>query len=412
MVGVVAADSLAVGWPGCPFFCPSDGGATITAESHIMPSTRFAILLALVAVAPVAAQRVTIPLIPSAWTATDSIRFQDFEGQRALWIDRGIALANGIRMRNGTIECDLWAGQTGGNVGLVFHVRDRNASEVIFVRPPLSGTAEAVQYAPALNSLGAAWQIYHGDGANAVATIARDRWVHLAVAIHGDSATFFVDGAKEPTLVVPHLMLGADAGESIGLWASAFRQPAYFANFSYTPDTTEHPAVKFTLPAGTIADWEISQPFDAATQLPGKLPAAAAFRWQQVKAEYPGIVLISRYRAAPGVSAPVDHPDAVLGGRVPGSKVVYARTVIDAPTAGMRLMRFGFSDGVVVYCNGVPLYSAIRPSGFFNDGRDLGYFERVGDAVYLPLKAGRNEIVMAVTEFFGGWAVSGVLDGQ
>jgi hypothetical protein len=41
--------------------------------------------------------------------------------------------------------------------------------------------------------------------------------------------------------------------------------------------------------------------------------------------------------------------------------------------------------------------------------RDLGNMDMVGDAVYLPLKQGRNDIVFAVTEFFGGWAFSGRL---
>jgi len=368
-------------------------------------TTRFTLLTAgLYALGSgLSAQSIPIPSTAPNWTATDSIQFVDFQGQHAVWINRGIALANGIKLRNGTFEFDLWAGETGGNIGLVFHVRDRNASEVIFVRPHLSGTPEAVQYAPALNGIGAAWQVIHGDGSNAVATISRERWVHLAVKIHGDSASFYLDGATAPTLEVPHLMLGADAGESFGLWASAFRQPAYFANMKYTPDTKVYAAPKYSLPAGTIADWELSQTFDAATQVPGTLPKAGTLTWQKVKAEYPGMVLINRYRQPPGISAPTDHPDSVLGGRVAGSKVVYARTVINAPRAGMRLVQFGFSDAVVIYCNGVPLYNGTHPSGF----RDLGYFYPTGDAVYLPLKAGRNEIVFAVTEYFGGWAVSG-----
>jgi hypothetical protein len=36
--------------------------------------------------------------------------------------------------------------------------------------------------------------------------------------------------------------------------------------------------------------------------------------------------------------------------------------------------------------------------------------DQVGDAVYLPLKRGRNEIVFAVMEVGGGWAFSGRLD--
>jgi hypothetical protein len=175
---------------------------------------------------------------------------------------------------------------------------------------------------------------------------------------------------------------------------------------TYTPDSKTYPAPTLTLPAGTLTDWEISQTFDAPTQMPGTLPVLASLTWQHVKAEYPGLVLLNRYRQAPGVGAPVDHPDSILAGRVTGSRVIYARTTISAAKAGLRRMQFGFSDGVVIYCNGVPLFAGMHPSGF----RDLGYFQLLGDAVYLPLRAGKNDIVMAVTEYFGGWAFSGRLE--
>jgi hypothetical protein len=43
--------------------------------------------------------------------------------------------------------------------------------------------------------------------------------------------------------------------------------------------------------------------------------------------------------------------------------------------------------------------------------RDLGgLMETVGEAVYLPLQKGRNEIVLAVTEFVGGWGFRARLD--
>jgi hypothetical protein len=41
---------------------------------------------------------------------------------------------------------------------------------------------------------------------------------------------------------------------------------------------------------------------------------------------------------------------------------------------------------------------------------DLGIMSPVGDAVYLPLERGRNELVFAVTEYSGGWAYWARLD--
>jgi len=41
---------------------------------------------------------------------------------------------------------------------------------------------------------------------------------------------------------------------------------------------------------------------------------------------------------------------------------------------------------------------------------NLGVMAQVGDAVYLPLKKGSNQLVFAVIECTGGWAFSGRLD--
>ncbi|MEO7354557.1 MAG: hypothetical protein ABIZ70_09450 [Gemmatimonadales bacterium] len=352
------------------------------------------------------AQVVNIPLAPAQWQATDSIRFDQWQGRPALWINKGLAFARDVHATNGTFEVDIWTGASAQNIGITFHSRDRNASEVIFVRPGLSGTPESIQYGPALNGTGVAWQIYHGDGANAATNISHDAWVHLEVRVAGDTARLYLDHATEPTLVVPHLVLGPDAGGSIGVWTGAFGRGAWFSNVRYTPDPTPHAIAQLELPTGTIADWEISQAFEAATQVPGKLPAATSLKWEKVRAEFPGLVLLNRYRVASARGAPGAFPDSILAGRVAGSRVVYARTVITAAKAGLRRIHIGFSDAAILYGNGVPLFAGFRPA-YLND---LGYMNLLGDAVYLPLKAGRNEIVLAVTEYFGGWAFSARLD--
>ena len=346
-----------------------------------------------------------IPLVASRWHATDKIRFEDWHGVPSVWIDRGIALADGVDLRNGTIDADIYLDETSLNVGLAFRARDRNAYEVVFVRARASGSPHALQYGPGLNSLGAAWQLYHDEAGEAGATFTRDTWIHLSVVIKGDTASLFLDHATKPALVVPHLGLGADGGGAIGLWTGAFASSAHFAHLRYTPDPTKYPVVATPLPKGTIVDWDLSQAIDAATQTPDKLPALASLTWQKVKAETPGWVLISRYRVAPGIAPPPDL-DAIMSGRVAGSKVAYARTTIDVAAAGYRRMHIGFSDGIVVFCNGAPLYFGERAMGV----QGLGEFQPLGDAVYLPLKAGKNEIVVAVTEFFGGWAFSARLD--
>ena len=66
-------------------------------------------------------------------------------------------------------------------------------------------------------------------------------------------------------------------------------------------------------------------------------------------------------------------------------------------------MEFGFSDAVRIYVNGQLLYAG-------NDGyrsRDYRFLGTIGyfDTLYLPLAKGRNEVVLAVSENFGGWGL-------
>jgi hypothetical protein len=46
----------------------------------------------------------------------------------------------------------------------------------------------------------------------------------------------------------------------------------------------------------------------------------------------------------------------------------------------------------------------------FRDPGFMGIVDVENDVVYLPLREGRNEGVMAVAEYFGGWAVIGRFD--
>src|SRR6476659_6095211 len=182
--------------------------------------------------APVAAQDGAVPLSPDAWTATDSIRSVSYLGRPALYINRGVALVRGAAMENGTLDLDLAASDTTTFLGVAFRAATPRFSNVVFLRPGASGTEEAVQYGPAFNSLGVAWQVYHGDGANAVAEIPRNRWVHVRVELDGPVARLFVDTATTtPTLVVPRVVTSGGAG--LGVWTGAFGRGAYFSNVRY-----------------------------------------------------------------------------------------------------------------------------------------------------------------------------------
>lgn len=369
------------------------------------------ILLAAPLPARVEAQSTDVPLVPEAWIATDSLRLDSFLGRPALYINRGVALVRGAAMDNGTLDLDLAASDATTFLGVAFRAANPRFSNVVFLRPGSSGTDEAVQYGPAFNSLGVAWQVYHGDGANGVADVPRNRWIHVRVELAGPIARVYIDTATAPTLVVPRV--AGSGGAGLGVWAGAFGRGAYFSNIRFAAAPGSPGGAAPTVPPpGTLSGWEISGTIDAADFTPAAVPDLGRLAWQPVEAEPQGYVLINRYREAPVCNVPRDSSgtvliDSVMTGRIAGSRIVYARTTISAPREATRRLQYAYSNGVAVYLNGRPLAFAMNPGGLRSN---FGVMAHVGDALYLPLRQGKNQLVFAVIECTGGWALSARLD--
>jgi hypothetical protein len=85
------------------------------------------------------------------------------------------------------------------------------------------------------------------------------------------------------------------------------------------------------------------------------------------------------------------------------ANTAFALVNVHADRDQVRKLRFGYSDRVRVFLGDQLLYAG-------NNGyrtRDYRYLGTVGlfDELYLPFKAGRNELYFAVSESFGGWGV-------
>lgn len=341
-----------------------------------------------------AAQTTTVSLAASAWEATDSVRSETYLGRPSIYINRGVALARDVALANGTIEYDVAATPATSFLGLSFRATSPRFSEVILLRPRQSGTEEALQYD-------------HGPGSSAIVNIPRERWVHVRVELSGVTARIFFDTATTPTLTVPRLA-GA-GGARFGVWTGAYGRGAYYSNITFTPSTMPVTTAGVPRPEpGVITDWELSNVVEPATFAPGALPDLATLTWQRVSAEAGGFVLVNRYREQPNGSLPRD-PDSVMTGKIAGSRIVYARATIESPRAELRRLRYRYTDGLVIYLNGRPLAFAMNPPGFRDD---LAIMSVAGDAVYLPLAQGRNELVVASIELTGGWAFGARLDSR
>jgi hypothetical protein len=127
-----------------------------------------------------------------------------------------------------------------------------------------------------------------------------------------------------------------------------------------------------------------------------------AIQWQNVEAEPPGFVLLYRYRQAPHLMVTFQGDFSKRLEPQPGIKVVYARTSIDSDRDQVKKLYIGYSDDVSLFLNGKILFRGRSAQGFRDPGF-LGIVNPENDAVYLPLKKGSNELMLAISELGGGW---------
>jgi hypothetical protein len=370
------------------------------------------LMLAVPAFAQDAAQEssIAIPLTSDQWSfqylyqrsrrpGQDTVpRFETHLGAQSLFVPSGFAWARGVALRSGTLDADVAADSGGAFFGIAFHVATPpDQYEVIFFRP--HSAEHTVQYSPSFFHMNA-WQFFPDPDYGASPAFPQDRWVHVRVVIHGPAASVYFDTATTPTIEIHDLTLGDTTG-TIGFWARG--GGGYVSNIRYRPDPTTYPTTRGrTFLPGTITDgWLLSPAFQVSERSPEMYPHSSDISWQPVHAEREGIVLIGRYRPDPNVEGP--RPDRDEPAKdTPGSEVVFARTAIASDRDTVRKMWIGYSDNVVVYLNGRAMFAG-RNSMAFRDPDDLGYVYPYAEAVFLPLKKGRNELMLAVTETTAGW---------
>jgi hypothetical protein len=166
------------------------------------------------------------------------------------------------------------------------------------------------------------------------------------------------------------------------------------------------------MPAGTLTKWSISPSLDALArdlEKPLSKSESGALQWEDVEAEPPGLVVLYRYREAPHPKVSFASDFSKRLDPQPGARVVYARTTIDSDREQVKKLALGYSDEVSVFLNGRILFRG-RSAQNFRDPAFLGIVSPEDDAVYLPLKKGSNELVLAVSELGGGWGFIGRLE--
>ena len=295
----------------------------------------------------------------------------------------------GVDLLDGVVEADLLVSPGRSFPGLQWHARGIAAedAETFFVRPHQVGNPDAIQYTPVSNGI-SSWQLYHGPGFWAPTTFPVGAWFTLRIVFAGDRAEAFVGDLETPALAM-RLKHGVASG-GVGLLVGG--PGLHVARFAWSgepaPFVAEPPALE-VMPPGTIRSWDVSDPIaeaevSGAAELHGSLLAARS--WLPLEVQPSGL-------------ADLGFVHGIRDDR----NTVLVRATIEAPTARVRPLAFGFSDRASVFLNGRRLFRGddsyrVRDYRFLGS---IGYWYTLD----LPLVAGSNDLVLAVSEDFGGWGV-------
>lgn len=313
-----------------------------------------------------------------------------YKGKDAIYLQDGRAFLKNTTFLNGTIEFDIYLTPRQSFPGVYFRQYDQLNAESFYLRPHLSGKPDGNQAVSEINGL-AAWQLYFGPRYSFKYDYNFDGWTHVKLVVNEDKAQVFLDHAEQPQLSW-YLKHKPKSGlVSIG---GGFA-PMHYADFKIDKNATE--LVNFKTPPvkvdkALVKQWQISDNFkENELQDLSKFETLVGNRkWlDSVDIEENGVANISW----------------VVPLKDRQKNTVLAKLEIYSDTEQTKRFEFGYSDRVVTYLNGKPIYGGTNRWRT----RDYRYLGTVGlfDSVFLDLKKGKNTLLMAVSEDFGGWGITG-----
>ena len=317
----------------------------------------------------------------------------EHKGRTALKISGGRFWIDGETFSDGVIEFEVSMPESHTFLGVNLRAGSDVRFEDFYLRAHLDNKPDALQYQPVENR-NAAWQIYSDKNFINSADMKFDDWNQVKILVKGDKAEFFVNSDK-PNLHVPDLKTDVRSGK-IGIWLfSISKKPAFFSNINVRKlkpgeGLIGEPQEGKPLPDGLIKRWQVSSLVaeDQVNKDNHLNINPDSLSWQSLEVEHNGIANLAR-----------------LASITQKTNTALIKLDIEADKAEVRKLKFGFSDRVQIFLNGNLLYAG-------NDGwksRDYRFLGTVGwyDTVGLALKPGDNQVIIAVSESFGGWAWTG-----
>lgn len=324
---------------------------------------------------------------------------ESHKGREALRLRAGRVIAEGVNFSDGVISFDAAFPEQQSFIGAGWRAVDDANFEEMYFRAHLNNQPDALQYTPVDNRL-SAWQIFHDGNAIAPITHTFTDWNQVKIVVEGDRADIYYN-SESPVLHIPDLKKERASG-AVNLRVTGQGEgPIYFSNINIRPLQTGEGVIgeakpSEPLPEGLIASWQVSDPFSEAaveSQLQLSEALVSQFQWREAELETNGVANLAK-----------------LAGRSREAETVFIRKTIYSDQAQLKAMQFGYSDRVRIYLNGKQVFSGI--AGWRT--RNFSFMGLVGfsDTVVLDLQAGENELMVAVSETFGGWAWAAAIADQ
>lgn len=378
---VVAAPSIAA---------PSIAAPSLAAPSPARAALRRTLAALALAAAPLSAISAAAPtqaidMRAERWEANGEVTFATQEGfARGLMTVKGPgAILKDMLFTNGTIEYDINEdGDEQETSGIWFHQRDKATAEYVYLRPSpdCPGSVECIQYGPVVQDH-VQWDVYPEYQASAPVHL--QGWNHVKLVISGKRMNVFLNREATPSLQVGNLESDSPSGQI------QLRGNATYANLLITPDAVEGlapaPALDPTAAdARYVRHWQLSPASTIAIDTEvvlAEMPSTLA-PWERIVAERKGFVNLSRQHGTPRGA-----PD-----------LIWLKTTITSARAQTKQVALGFARQVWIFANGAPVYvgknyyypASARTTPLARLTLDNGAFA-------LPLKAGKNEVIMAIS---------------
>lgn len=314
-------------------------------------------------------------------------------GVDAIYLQAGAITLKDKTFKNGVIEFDIHLKEEQAFPGVYFRANTETGdSEQFYVRPHQSGNPDANQVAPTTKNI-SPWQLYFGPKYSFPYEYNYETWTHIKILVNEDNAQVFLDHSDKPHLSWK-LFHKPAAGKVVlrGGNTSGF----HIANIKISheaPELKDFSPIDREAIDGLVQSWEISDMFEEKLlDDPNNIQLVVeARKWQ------------GRIEVEEGTAANISRIQNLRDG-TPGNTVL-AKITITSDKDQIKLFHFGYSDRVVAILNGEPIYWGTNRWR----SRDYRYLGTVGlfDGIYLNLKKGKNELIMAVSEDFGGWLITG-----